>query len=185
MKTFVWNSLENILELNEPELFLIKEFKTLLDRDDSPNKSKAFREFTYIFLMIDWASPYADYTDLERHEEAMNESKLTRAEFDDVLFREACKKYQDIQNKDIKMQAVQSAQFLVHRVIDYFDNIVDFNERLESGAPIYKVKDVMTEITNLSKMLDELDELKSRIKKGSGEDTGIRGGYVDGFVPKN
>lgn len=184
MNVFVWNSLDSILEINKPEILLIKEFKDLYSRDTSENKSKMFREFTYIYLMIDWTSPYSDYSDMERHEVAMSDSFLTEEEFNDPVFRSACKKYQEIQNKDIKMQAVQSAQFMVHRVIDYFDNIVDFEKVNENGMPIYKMKDVMSEMRQLGDVLDELDELKKRVKKGMASESDLRGGAVEGFLPK-
>lgn len=183
MNVFVWDSLDLKLEINEPELFLIKEFKALLDRDTSKLKTKAFREFTYIYLMIDWKSPYSDFSDVERHEAALADSELTESEFNDITFKQACKKYQDIQNKDIKMQAVQSAQYMVHRVIDYFDNIVDFEKTTETGMPVYKMKDVMTEMKNLGDTLDALDALKTRVKKGLASESGIRGGATDGFIP--
>lgn len=184
MNLFSWNSLDSILEINKPELVLIKEFKNLLSRDTSKDKSRFYRELTYIYLMIDWKSPYADYSDLERHEAALSDSELTAEEFEDTIFKNACKKYQDIQKKDIKMQAVQSAQFLVHRIIDYFDNIVDFEKVNENGMPIYKMKDVMIEMRQLGNVLDELDALKIRIKKGLASESDLRAGAVEGFLPK-
>lgn len=87
MNVFVWDSLDLKLEINEPELFLIKEFKALLDRDTSKLKTKAFREFTYIYLMIDWKSPYSDFSDVERHEAALIDSELTESEFNDITFK--------------------------------------------------------------------------------------------------
>lgn len=183
MNIFVWNSLDSILELNQPEILLIKEFKDLFERDSSKGKAKSFREFTYIYLMIDWKSPYAEYSDMERHEAAMSDSNLKQEEFNDPVFRAACKKYQEMQNKNIKIQAVQSAQFLVHRIIDYFDNIVDFEKVNENGMPIYKMKDVMTEMSNLGGVLDELDELKKRVKKGMASESDLRGGATEGFIP--
>ena len=48
MNVFNYDSLNKQLELNEPELLLIKEFKALLDRDKSKNHDQAFKELTYI-----------------------------------------------------------------------------------------------------------------------------------------
>jgi hypothetical protein len=56
---------------------LVKEFKTLLTRDKSKNKNRAFEELTHIFLAIDWKSPYNQYSELERHEAALDDSGLT------------------------------------------------------------------------------------------------------------
>jgi hypothetical protein len=58
MNVFLYDNLNRQLELNEPEILLIKEFKALLDRDKTKHKDKAFRELTYIYLALDWKSPY-------------------------------------------------------------------------------------------------------------------------------
>ena len=49
----------NRLEINEPEILLIKEFKALSDRDKTKNKSRLWKELTYIYLAIDWKSLYS------------------------------------------------------------------------------------------------------------------------------
>ena len=63
------------------------------------------RELTYIYLAIDWSSPYRDYSEQERHEEALSDAALSQEEFDDPIFRAACRKYQALQdsNKSIKL----------------------------------------------------------------------------------
>jgi hypothetical protein len=59
----MYNNLLKVLELNEPEILLVKEFGDLLKRDKSSDKSRAWAEFTYIYLAIDWKSPYNQYTE--------------------------------------------------------------------------------------------------------------------------
>ena len=105
MNVFIYDGLNKRLELNQPELLLVKEFKALLDRDKTKGKSQAFKEFTYIWLAIDWKSIYSQYTELERHEESLADSGITEKEFNDPIFREACRKYRALQdsNKSIKL----------------------------------------------------------------------------------
>lgn len=50
MNVFNYDNLNKQLEINEPELLLIREFKALLDRDKTNHKDKATRELTYIYL---------------------------------------------------------------------------------------------------------------------------------------
>ena len=45
------------------------------------------------------------------------------------------------------------------------------------------MKDVMTEMSNLGGVLDELDELKKRVKKGMASESDLRGGATEGFIP--
>jgi len=61
------------------DLVLIKEFKELLNPKRNQCKEdksglehlRADREFTYIYLAICWKSPYANFSNLERHEAAL------------------------------------------------------------------------------------------------------------------
>ena len=62
MNVFVYDNANSKLEINEPEIFLIKEFKALSDRDKTKNKSKLWKELTYIYLAIDWKSLYSQYS---------------------------------------------------------------------------------------------------------------------------
>jgi len=58
MNVFLYNNVSKELELNEPEILLVKEFRELLNRDKSKSKDRAWAELTYIYLAIDWKSPY-------------------------------------------------------------------------------------------------------------------------------
>jgi hypothetical protein len=61
-KMFVYNNQTGEVELNEPEVLLIKEFAALWEVERNKCKEdptgierkRAFREFKYIWLMIDW-----------------------------------------------------------------------------------------------------------------------------------
>ena len=100
MNVFMYNNLTKVLELNEPEILLIKEFNDLYKRDKSKSKDRAWAEFTYIYLAIDWKSPYNQYTEQEKHEEALNDSGLTEEKFNDPIFRAACRKYRALQDSN-------------------------------------------------------------------------------------
>jgi len=43
MNVFLYDNVNNRIELNDPEILLIKEFKKLYDDDKSKNKDKLFR----------------------------------------------------------------------------------------------------------------------------------------------
>jgi len=67
LNVFEYNQGNGTVILNSADLAIIKEFKTLIKRD----KERADREFTYIYLAIDWKSPYSNYSEQERHEAAL------------------------------------------------------------------------------------------------------------------
>lgn len=180
---FSFNNLTKQLEINEPEILLVREFKALLERDKSRTKSRLIRELSYIYLAIDWKSPYNQYTEQERHEEALNDSGLTESEFNDPIFREACRKYRALQDSNKSIKLLEAAKRAADQFIDYFDTIVDLNERDNNGKPIFSAEKVMKEMATLHKVHEELVTLENEVKKELTEQSTIRGGAVDGFDP--
>ena len=188
---FVYNNQLNRVELNIPEILLVKEFSELLK--PARNKCKedpsgleglrAFREFTYIWLAICWKSVYSEYDEQERHRESLKDAEITEEEFNNPEFRAACRKFRQIQESSLSIKMLHAAQETVNKFIEYF-NAVDPLERDEqTGKPVYKVKDIMTELSSLGKVHDELIDLESRVKKELAEKSTIRGGAVEGFEP--
>lgn len=183
MNVFSFDSLNKSLEINEPEILLVREFKALVDRDFTSMKERVTREFTYIFLAIDWKSPYNQYSEQERHEEALNDSGLTESEFNDPIFREACRKYRALQDSNKSIKLLEAAKRAADQFIDYFDTIVDLNERDNNGKPIFQAEKVMKEMAQLHKVHEELITLENEVKKELTEQSTIRGGGEDGFDP--
>ena len=191
VKVFQYDNVTGKVELNTPEILLIKEFAALMDKErnkckedpEGKYKLRAFREFTYIYLAIDWNSLYRDYYEQDRHQEALRDSGLTEEEFNNPEFRAACRKYKAIQDETRSIKLLKAAQNTVDRFIDYFNNTVDLDERDQQGKPIFKTKDVMAEIANLHKVHEELVILESQVKKEIAETTSIRAGAVEGFMP--
>lgn len=183
MDFFSFNSLNKQLEINEPEILLIKEFKALLDRDKTKQKDRLVRELSYIYLAIDWKSPYNQYLEQERHEEALNDSGLSEQEFNDPIFREACRKYRALQDSNKSIKLLEAAKRAADQFIDYFDTIVDLNERDNNGKPIFQAEKVMKEMAQLHKVHEELVTLENEVKRELTEQSAIRGGGEDGFDP--
>lgn len=190
-KVFVYNNGTGQIELNIPEIILIDEFHALMDNKRNVCKEdpegiqhlRAFREFTYIWLAIDWLSLYNDYSNQERHQEALRDSQLTEEEFNDPIFRAACRKYRELQNSTRSIKLLQAAQLTVDKFIDYFTNIDPEERDPQTGKPIFKVKDIMAEMSNLSKVLEELKILTDQVKKDTQAEPKIRAGATEGYTP--
>lgn len=183
MNIFNYDALNKQLELNTPEILLIKEFKALLDRDKTKNKTKVTRELTYIYLAIDWKSPYNQYTELERHEEALSDSELTESEFNDPVFREACRKYRNIQDSSKSVKLLNAARNAADQFIDYFETIVDLNERDQNGKPVFSAEKVMKEMAQISKVHEQLVQLELQVKQELEIQSGTRANVDEGFDP--
>lgn len=188
---FQYDNMRNRVELNMPEILLVKEFSELVKCERNICKEdpkgtqglRAFREFTYIWLALDWKSPYSDYSEQERHKEALNDSGITEEEFNNPEFRAACRKYRQLQESNRSIKMLQAAQNTVDNFIDYFNTVVDLSERDANGKPVFKTKDIISEISSLSKVHEELKILEGQVKKEMMETTSIRGGATDGFLP--
>jgi hypothetical protein len=111
----------------------------------------------------------------ERHDEAFKDSELTDLEFEDPIFKAACKKYDDVQESNLSLQLLKSAQEAV-RSVSYQLKNVDLNERDPlSGKPIFKNKDVIAEIKGCKDLLISLRELENQVKKELDPGAGLRG----------
>ncbi len=180
-KFFTYNQQTHMVELNMPEILLIKEFQTLILEDKTPLKELLFKQITYIHLALAWDSPYAQYSEAERHHEALIDSGLSEKEFNHPSFRAACRKYRELQDSNKSIRMLNAARNATDQFVDYFENVVDLNERDQNGKPIFSAEKVMKEIAQLNKVHQELVDLENRVKKELTEQSQIRAGAVEGY----
>ena len=190
MNIWDYNQKTGRAQLVTADLVLIDEFKKLLE--PSRNKCKedpsglehirADREFTYIYLAIDWKSPYANYSNQEKHEAALKDAHITEEEWNNPEFRAACRKYVQIQDSNRYVRLLQAAQEVTDKIIDYFHN-VDLQEQDEQGKYLVKVKDVQAAMKEAADQIETLKQIESLVKKEVMEQSQIRGGAVEGFMP--
>lgn len=90
---------------------------------------------------------------------------MTEEEWNDPEFRNACRKYRELQESSKTLKFIKAAQGVVDKITDYFNDL-DLNERdPATQKPIYKTKDVIVEMQNASKVVDELKNLEIMYKK--------------------
>ena len=173
-----------------PDLVLIKEFKDLLSPDRNKckedesglNHLRADKEFTYIYLAIDWKSPYSNFSNQEKHEAALQDAELSEEEWNDPTFRAACRKYVSLQDSNRYVRLLQSAEQVTDKIIDYFDNI-DLNATDDQGKPLVKITDIQKAMDQSVKQIESLKQIEALVKKEMTEQSQIRGGAVEGFMP--
>lgn len=183
MNVFNYNNLTKQLEINEPELLLVKEFKALIQRDKSVDKERVTRELSYIYLAIDYKSPYSQYSESERHQEALSDSGITEIEFNDPIFREACRKYRNLQDSNKSIKLLNAARLAADQFVEYFETIVDLNERDQNGKPVFSAEKVMKEMAQLSKVHEQLKILEGQVKQEMEISSGTRAGVQKGYDP--
>ena len=191
MNIWDYNQKTGRAQLVTADLVLIDEFKKLLE--PSRNKCKedpsglehlrADREFTYIYLAIDWKSPYSNYSNQEKHEAALKDAHITEEEWENPEFRDACRKYVALQDSNRYVRLLQSCQLVTDKIIDYFTN-VDIEERDEqTGKYVNKVSDIQKAMKEASDQIETLKQIESLVKKEMTEQSQIRAGATEGFVP--
>lgn len=186
---FEYDNANGLVTINKPEILLVEEFAKLMDdkrnicAEDKTGKQhlRAFKEFTYIWLAIDWQSFYANDPEQIRHQQALKDSGLTEDEFNNPEFRAACRKYKALQESNLAIKSLAAAKITINKFIDYFTQLDPQERDEQNGKPIYKVKDVMQEVTTLSKVLDELKVLEGQAIKEMQESSQIRANAVEGF----
>ena len=190
MNIWDYNQKTGRAQLLTADLVLIDEFKKLLEPsrnkcDEDPSgleHIRADKEFTYIYLAIDWKSPYANYSNQEKHEAALKDAHISEEEWNNPEFRAACRKYVSIQDSNRYVRLLQAAQEVTDKIIDYFHN-VDLQEQDEQGKYLVKVKDVQAAMKEAADQIETLKQIESLVKKEVMEQSQIRGGAVEGFMP--
>lgn len=189
IKFFAYDSSKNKIIINEPEILLVKEFADLWTNErnkckEDPTgdkKLRGFKELIYIYMAIDWGAPGSKDTPTNRHKYALEASGLTEEEYNDELFRAACTKYRQLQDaSSVTGKLVETYTNKIHEMRVFIDSI-DYDERTDTGMPIFKIKDTLTEMQNLTKALDALKDLEDRYKKEQQEASGLRGDAVPGL----
>lgn len=190
MNIWDYNQKTGRAQLVTADLVLIDEFKKLLEpsrnkcKEDSSGLEhlRADREFTYIYLAIDWKSPYSNYANREKHEAALKDAHITEEEWNNPEFRAACRKYVALQDSNRYVRLLQAAQEVTDKIIDYFHN-VDLQEQDDQGKYLVKVKDVQSAMKEAADQIETLKQIESLVKKEISEQSQIRGGAVEGFMP--
>jgi len=189
MNLFIYDNSTNEVRIDQADVLLLREFSALWSNDRNitktdktgEKKSRAFKEIKYIYLMLDWKSPYSQYSEQERHRECLADAGLSADEFNDPIFREACRKYREIQESSRIGNLLKAQYNLVDKMILYFEGL-DLEERDPiSGKPIFKFKDIQSEIAGTSKMLEGIKSLEAAYKQEQEGESTMWGDAEPGF----
>lgn len=188
IKFFAYDDSKNQIIVNEPEIFLVKEFADLWTNErnackEDPTgdkKLRGFKELVYIYMAIDWGAPGSKDTPANRVAQALEASGLTDEELEDPIFKAACKKYQDLQDASSTVgPMIQMFRNKLHE-IQVFIKSIDYNERTDTGMPVFKVKETFDAMQQLSKVIASLKVLEEEYKQEQDEMAGLRGDTLPG-----
>lgn len=189
MQYFTFNRETRSVDIIDDRVLVIKEFRALLDPKRNKtkfdptgeNQERAQKEFIFMFLYIDWESPYFKFSEEDKKLAALEDSGLTEKELDDPIFIEACKKYNELQDQNQSIRLLRACMATIDNVIYYLSH-VDVNERNPTdGKPIFKTKDVIAEIKGAKDLIKSVNDLEKEVKEGMSNESTLRGDAVPGF----
>lgn len=180
---------DNRVTLERDEILLVKEFANLIDAkrnkcDDDKKGTlglRAIKELSFIYLNFDWKSPYSEFSEQERKEAALLDSDLTEKDLQDPIFIQAAEKYQLLQESRI-LKLLNAAYKSVDTLRIFFETVDLTEVDTMSGKPIYTAKDVISNIQNLGKMLEGLQQLELMVKKEREQTKALRGDAEKGLL---
>ncbi len=157
---------KHTLVLNTPEILLVPEFKAIMDMDKSEDKKTAFKLFAYAYLMIDWSSPYREFSEGDRQKEALKDTGLS---FDYIgkteEVQKMLRKYQQIRDSNIIVSMAVSIINSTHKFKDQYLDALDFTAIIEKGARAGTRRDDPSDyINNVKKTKDMFNAVRDLMK---------------------
>lgn len=147
-----------------PEAYHIHEFKRIIDRDNTPDKTRASKELAYIYFMVDWESPYASMDSESRSEQIINSlfEKKDKWHPDDKV-KAALNKYEELYANDYT-KMLESARIGARKLRKYFED-VSLDERDANGKLVHRVSDLSRNLKEVGSIIEGIMNLEELVKK--------------------
>lgn len=166
---------------------MIREFKELMMRDRGSKgdaqgrlKLRAAKELSYVYLMEDFLSPFANMDYYKRHKQALHELGLSEADIDDKVLA-ARDKYAFILKEHAPMlRTLEIVKQSREQLEDYFKEI-DLSRTNSKGELVYNAPAYINMIKQLPAMEDAIREYEEKVYAQLLNDKGIRGKAEKGF----
>lgn len=164
-----------MVTLNKEWISTIPEFRALLARDKGgPTdgsgrfKKQATREFTYIFHLYDFRSPFEKYKEEERIHDVEEMTGVTQKIVDnDPALQDAIVRYKKfVANCSKSIRGLRSLERVIDVMWDSFDSM---------DPETIDVTKTQANITNMPKTLEAMKKLEDLVKQEIEGDTGMRG----------
>jgi hypothetical protein len=163
---------EGIVEFASEEIKLVPEVQALLALKynkqkgdlDGRKRYRALAELKYVYLAYSSKSPYSDYSEQERLEEAKLDCELAADWIESDELKAVVLKYQKG-----SMSKIERLLRTAEKVIDKLDihlNSVDLAEKKENGEYVNKPKEIIDTLKQLPALAQTLQNLEQQVKRG-------------------
>jgi|TARA_R110002012_G_scaffold321747_1_gene551176 hypothetical protein len=130
------------------------------------------QELSAIYFYADHRSPYAVYDEEERRSKICQDLKVKFT----PKVKAGVDKYKEL-SETSAIKLLKSARTSVTKLEKYFRTI-DLQLIDDNGKPIYHAKDLIANLSNMSKVINGLEELEELVKRHEQKDNPNRGGVV-------
>ncbi len=130
------------------------------------------QELGAVYFYTDHRSPYAVYDESERLDKISQDLKVKFS----PKVRGAIDKYKEL-SETSAVKLLKSARNSVTKLEKYFATI-NLNVLDDNGKPIYHAKDLISNLANMAKVVNGLEELEEIVKRHEQKDNPNRGGVV-------
>lgn len=169
--------IENNIAKPNPETLLISPFKEIWERDDSQDKGKAIKEFSYTEFMVSKmrSNPYAGFSDEQRHD------RLAMTLFDDEdwtpdrLVEQAMIKISEFQKEGSATYTYYLSLLKAAEKMKQFFTDFDMDELNDKGQRVWKPRDITSAMSDTDKILQNLHSAKEKVEQELFESTRTRG----------
>tara|TARA_R110002012_G_scaffold146231_1_gene304498 strand:+ start:300 stop:797 length:498 start_codon:yes stop_codon:yes gene_type:complete len=130
------------------------------------------QELSAVYFYSDHRSPYIVYDEEERIEKITQDLKIKFT----PKVKAGIDKYKEL-SETSAVKLLKSARTSVTKLEKYFRTI-DLQLIDDNGKPIYHAKDLIANLSNMSKVINGLEELEELVQKHEQKDNPNRGGVV-------
>jgi hypothetical protein len=179
MKVF---TVEDYVPVPTQEFLLIQEFKELFAPKYNSNfdgdttgkyKKRGHAEARFLFFFCDYKSEFAKFDEDSRKTESLTAAGLPADYKISEKLEAAVNRYNTLKvSRNLRL--LNSANKAIDKLEKYFSE-VDFTAIHPDGSPKYNPKDIISNISNLGKVLEGLEKLKEAVEKEEGQEASARG----------
>jgi len=163
------------------ETLLISPYKEIWERDRSEYKDVATEELSYIEFMasVKKSNPYSGYGEAVKEAKIIQDVITQENWKPDELVIKGIEKLQEMQKEasptyNYYMSAKTAAEKMQH-----FFNTFDMGDiNMKTGSPVYKPRDITSALNDTSKVLQNLNDLKTKVDNEVFEATKNKGQVI-------
>lgn len=157
-----------------PNTLALPFFKVLWDIDKTKYKDEVFKQFLYIYYLVDFKSPYSSYPEDERRNRIIKDIIKTPDFKESEELKEAIEKYKEL-NRTTSLDLLESVRGLLYKSKEYF-NSVQFDANGDATDELSKAAKVIDSAGKLGKLIETLNLLEEKVKKELTQKGARRGG---------